>query len=191
MRFRELTAFVSALAAIVGIGSPAYAEDLCRAKALRDVSPNSGGNYVIAAGDYVTAVTQYEIDPETGRRSFCSHGGGCYPETVTVAGRGEVKALVLENCIIGRQIDHGLYAVEIDRSLNSAADLRFNDIEDRLIDIGMGVAPADNAARHYVKNPSGPCGRLVLRALEGDHGARRALISAPEFCRFDYGTAQP
>ena len=166
--------------------SPAHAEDLCRAKALRDVSPMSGGGYVIPQGSYVTAVTQYIVDDRTGERMFCSHGGGCYPEYVTVDGRGEMLALELENCAIGPKSADGFYSVEVDRTLNSSAELRFNDIEDQLISFGMALAPADNAARHYVNNPEGECGRLVRNALEGNPEARRTLSASPRICVYTY-----
>lgn len=164
----------------------AHAEDLCRARALRDISPIGGGSYVIPKGDFVTAVTQYQVDAETGERSFCSHGGGCYPEHVTVAGRGSVRALELVNCVVGRQIGVGLYSVQVDRRRNSSTALRFDDVENQLISFGMGIAPADNAARHYIRNPAGACGRLVKQALEGNPDARSRLARNPAFCTYNY-----
>ena len=177
--------FFSAITALFGVGSAAQAEDLCRAKVLRDVSPVSGGAYVVPKGGNLTAFNHYSFD-EFGNGMFCTHGGGCYPEYVTVEGQGRVRALELTNCKIVRRNDG--YYTEVDRSRNSAADLRFNDIEDQLIAIGMGLAPADNAARHYVQNPDGSCGRLVKRALEGNPDARRRLAAGPpQFCAYDYG----
>lgn len=188
MKIRSGPIFFIAIAGFIAMGSAANAEDLCRARALRDVSPVGGGSYVIPKGGYVTAITQYEVD-DLGRGMFCSHGGGCYPEYVTVEGQGRVRALEMTNCKIVRRHDPKLgynYSVEIDRSRNSAADLRFNDIEDQLISIGIYGAGADNAARHYVQNPSGACGKLVRRVLEGNPEARRRVLDT-NICFYDYG----
>lgn len=178
---------ISSAALMAGMSLPgaAQAADLCRAIALRD-APSSSGGYVVPKGDYVHAITQYQIDPDTGQRSFCAHGGSCYPERITVAGKGVMIVLKLVNCVIGERIDDGLYAVNVDRSRNSAYALRRDDVENQLMSMGMCNSCADNAAEHYVTNPTGPCGRLVHSALEGNPTSKTRLTNDPQICRYDY-----
>lgn len=181
--------FAVALAAIL-TPSAAFAADLCEAIALRDVSPTSGGDYVVTKGRSIGAVTQF-VKGRYDEGYFCTHGGGCYPRIVSLNGEVDVEAVKLTNCeigsVIGRDDDEIVYSVDVVRAMNSRSALRFDDIENSLIEFGMGMAPADNAARHYVENPSGECAILVREALEGNPEARRALADGPpKFCFWEY-----
>lgn len=184
-RTNTLRYLVTTALAVTVFSTSAHAEDICRARALIDV-PATGRYYELHKGDIVTAITQYWIDPETGERTFCSHGGGCYPERAIVSGRSQI-ALKLENCVIGPRVDaDGLHEIIVDRRRNSAAALRRDDIENQLLEFGMCSACADNAAQHYVTMPSGTCGRLVKSALEGNPQSQAELVDDPEYCRYDY-----
>lgn len=167
----------------------AWAEDLCRAQAMRDVGALQDSSSVLPRGAFQDAVTQYNREIATGRTSFCSHGGYCYPTHVNVGGE-RVEAMRLVNCAIGaeswRDEETISYSVDVDRSRNSAAALRFDDVENQLVEFGACAACADNAARHYVERPQGQCGILVRQALEGNPVARRRFENMPDFCTWDY-----
>ena len=182
--------FFAAALTMLATPSAASAADLCEAIALRDVSPTSGGDYVVTEGRTIGAVTQF-VKGRYDEGYFCTHGGGCYPRTVSLNGEVDVEAVKLTNCEVGSVISQDeeevVYSVDVVRSMNSPSDLRFDDIENTLIDFGMGMAPADNAARHYVENPSGECAKLVRSALEGNPDSRNALVNGPpEICIWEY-----
>lgn len=174
----------------VTLPTGAQAADLCNLIAVRDVSPMSGGDYVVTKGETIGAVTQYRVS-SWGQETFCIHGGGCYPRLVSLNGEEEVEAVRLTNCKIGAEISRDeegvIYSVEVDRLANSASALRFDDIENVLLDFGMCSACADNAARHYVEQPTGECATLVKSAIEGNPEAKGRLANAmPEFCAWNY-----
>ena len=171
--------------------SSALAEDLCRAEALREVGALEDSSSVMQRGEVQPAVTQFRREIATGRTSFCSHGGYCYPTHVYV-GNQRVEAMRLVNCNVGaeafRDEEMIVYSVEVDRTRNNPADLRFDDVENQLISFGACAACADNAAQHYIQRPGDQCGVLVRQALEGNPSARRRLADDfPDFCSWEYG----
>jgi hypothetical protein len=135
------------------------ATDICKAIALTDfpcspdVLPQYASQCAPKKGEIVGAVTQYRINTKTGEAVFCSHGGGCYPRYLTVNGQ-KVEALRLTNCKIGARepnipgvTDEGVfYDVEVDRSRNSAVALKYDDLDNALLALGMCSACAGNAA---------------------------------------------
>ena len=170
--------------------SSALAEDLCRAEALRDVGALEDSSSVMQRGGVQSAVTQFRREIATGRTSFCSHGGYCYPTHVYI-GDQRVEAMRLVNCNVGaeafRDEEMVVYSVEVDRARNDPTALRFDDIENQLIAFGVCMACADNATQHYIRRPQGQCGVLVRQALEGDPSARRRLAdNFPDFCNWNY-----
>ena len=148
----------------------ALAADICEAVATRDVPAEESPDAVLKKGQKDEAITQYRVDKKTGRAVFCSHGGNCYA----------ADALKLLNCKIGAKDkfddpDDTFYSVDVDRSKVPAALLRYDDLDNRLLDMGMCSACASNAAEAYLQRPRSKCAKLVRSALEGDPAATRAL----------------
>ncbi len=171
--------------------SPAVnAADLCKAIALRDVGALESSDSVIQKGEYDTSITQYNVKKQTGVAVFCSHGGYCYP-THVLTSSGKVEALRLVNCTIDRAHPHDegdeiSYELVVTRSAVPPASLRKSDITDRLHELGMCNACADNAAQWYIQRPQSQCGALARRALEGDPVAAAQLQADPSFCTWSY-----
>jgi hypothetical protein len=164
---------------------PVKAADLCEAIALQDVAANEDPASIIKRGDRDTAITGYQVDKKTGEGVFCSHGGYCYPTHVLVNGI-KVEALKLTNCVIGKSdysdADEISYSVEVERSKVSPAELKQDDVDNRLLELGLCSACAGNAASFYVSQPKSPCARLVKEALEGSPDAVRILKDGPAYC---------
>ncbi len=189
---------VSLVLAIVGIGaasSQVRAADICNAVALVDVPDWGGGapadasGSVLKKGEFDDAVTEYQVNKKTGDAVFCSHGGYCYPRYLVKNGQ-KVEALRLTNCkigsvetaILGIDDDTITYDVDVDRSKNSAADLKEDDVDNALLNIGMCSACAGNAADIYIKHPESKCGATVGKALAGDEAAVGELQGNPDYC---------
>ncbi len=181
---------LACLVVAVGLASPGKAGDLCRAVALRDVGSDGSPSYVLQKGDYDEAITQYNVNKRTGEAQFCSHGGSCYPTRVLTK-QGSADTLRLLNCVVdrshpyddGQQLSYGLTVI---RSAVPAAQLRKSDIEDRLGQLGLCTACADNVAQWYVQRPQSQCGTLARRALEGDPIAAKQLQADPPLCTWHY-----
>lgn len=177
---------VAALLFFVGLPEVASAADLCRAVVLRPVRPvGVPGGRAERPGTVLTAVTQYARNRRTGQTSICSHGGYCYPTHVRVGGK-LLPALRVTNCTVdlrrpdppipGIVDDDIIYYFKVDRGRNSAAALRLDDVENRLLEMGMCSACAGTAADAYVHKPNSACGKLTRRVLEGNPVARRELV---------------
>ena len=150
--------------------SPSRAADICKAVALRDVAAIEAPDSILRKGETDTAITQYRVNKKTKAASFCSHGGYCYP----------ASGLKLLNCKIGGKDDYDdpeevFYGVDVVRSKVPAALLRYDDLDNRLLSLGLCNACASNAADAYLKHPASACGRTVRAALEGNPGATKAL----------------
>ena len=180
---------LSSLGAFGGIAAPAQAADMCNAVALVEI-PNTTTGFGLKKGETDEAVTVYNVDKD-GQGQFCSHGGGCYPRYLIKDGR-KVEALRLTNCKIGAAEppfaglpDDGTvsYDVTVVRSKNSASDLRYDDIDNALLNIGMCSACASNAAELYIRSPASKCGSNVADALAGDRAAIEALQKNPDYCQ--------
>ncbi len=78
--------------------------------------------------------------------------------------------------------DERSYGLILIRSKVPPTVLRQNDVELKLLDLGMCNACADNAAAFYVKMPASRCANLVRRGLEGDPAAIKALKDSPDYC---------
>jgi hypothetical protein len=170
----------SAAIAFALLVDPAFANamvSICEAIAMRTTTKTEN-LYALKQGQTIDAITQYNVDRKTGAASLCSHGGGCYP----------ADALRLTNCSINKSkpqyVDDNevSYSLELIRSKVSPAKLRQNDVELKLLDIGMCSACADNAAAFYVKMPNSRCATLVRQALEGEPTAIAKLNDMPDYC---------
>jgi hypothetical protein len=161
--------------------------DLCRAVALVHVPSIENPESALAPGEVQDSVTQYRVSKKTGVGSFCSHGGYCYPRFITIGGK-LTEALQLQNCRIGGKTfeyeDDTGYSVDLDRSKNSQADLKYNDLTKTLSSMGLCNACADNAAQYYLQKPSSECGLLVKSALEGDPASKEKLLESPHYCQW-------
>ncbi len=165
------------------------AADICGAVALRDVPAIENPSSILARGEHDTAITQYRVNKKTGLTSFCSHGGYCYPTHVFINGK-KVEALRLTNCKIGKRDpyndpDETFYTIDVDRSKNSTATLRYNDIDNRLLEMGLCSACAANAAELYIYKPNSRCAQLVKKTLEGNPTATEKLKEAnTDYCPY-------
>lgn len=167
------------LAALVASTAAANATDsICEAVAMKATTKTDDFPYPLKRGETIDAITQYNVNKKTGATSFCSHGGGCYP----------AEALRLTNCRVDKSKpnyedgDERTYGLILIRSKVPPAVLRQNDVELKLLDLGMCNACADNAAAFYVKMPASRCAKLVRRALEGDPTAIENLKNTPDYC---------
>lgn len=165
---RQVTLVIASVLSIAA--SSSRAADICKAVALRDVPAVEAPDSILRKGEFDTAITQYRINKKTKLTSFCSHGGYCYP----------ANGLKLLNCKVGAKDDYDdpdevLYSVDVIRSKVPAAQLRYDDLDNRLLSMGLCSACASNAADTYIKRPTSACGRTVRAALEGNPGATKAL----------------
>ncbi|QEN87708.1 hypothetical protein FZC33_15890 [Labrys sp. KNU-23] len=173
---KYLSAFVVLAVLFV---QPAHSADICNAKALNDPTPvDSDGvpqkndDPYYHRGDLVGAVTQYNVNAKTGASFICSHGGGCYSVRFGPDGmRGD--NFILTNCRVDLSKSETYDGVEMHdlvvvRSKNSPADLRQDDIENRLLDSGACSACASSLANAYIRKPKSACGRLARSILEGN-----------------------
>jgi hypothetical protein len=170
--------------------SASNSADSCHAVALRAVPAFENPTSVLKKGELDTAITQYRVNKKTGEGSFCSHGGYCYPSRVMENGIS-VEALKLTNCQIGKRDDFDdpddiFYAVDVVRSKLSPMELKRDDVDNRLLDLGLCSACASNAAQHYVLEPQSQCARLVKEVLEGNPQALETLSSGVPYC--DHGS---
>jgi hypothetical protein len=153
-------------------------DSICKAVAIQATTKTEAFSYPLKRGDIIDAITQYNINRRSGVTSFCSHGGGCYP----------AEALQLTNCKIDKRKpsyedeEEISYSLDVIRSKVSPQVLRQNDVELKLLDLGICNACADNAAAFYVKMPASRCANLVRQALEGDPTAVEKLKSTPDYC---------
>jgi hypothetical protein len=152
-------------------------DSICEAVALHATAKTEDFPYALKRGETIDAVTQYNVNKKTGVASLCSHGGGCYP----------AEALRLTNCTINKSKpdvfgDEVSYGLDVTRSKVPPAVLRQNDVELKLLALGMCNACADNAAAFYVKMPASRCATLVRQALEGDPIAIEKLKDMPDYC---------
>jgi hypothetical protein len=158
------------IAALFAYATPALAADICEAVAIRDVPAVEAADSIIKKGEKDTAITQYRVSKSTGKAVFCSHGGYCYP----------ADGLRLLNCKVGAKDnyddpDDTYYSVDVIRSKVPATTLRYDDLDNRLLQMGMCSACASNAANEYLRHPGSRCGRTVKSAIEGNPVATKAL----------------
>lgn len=179
------------LAWVVYSPTVALSASICRAVALRDVAATESPESIIRRGDYDDGISQYNVDKQTGRTSFCSHGGYCYPTHVYVEGQKH-EALRLTNCRVGAKAfedqERVSYALDVDRTRNSAITLRIYDVENRLSELGLCSACAGNVAAFFVRRPNSTCGRLAQQALEGNPVAAGKLRDGSECDQFPWPT---
>jgi hypothetical protein len=175
---RMKTSFVIITAALLASTAANATDSICEAIVSHSTAKTDDYSYPLKTGQIIDAITQYNLNKKTGKASFCSHGGGCYP----------AEALRLTNCTINKtkpqfadetEISYGL---DLIRSKIPPEVLRQNDVELKLLDIGMCNACADNAAAFYVKMPASRCAALVRQALEGNPTAVDKLKDMPDYC---------
>ena len=96
----------------------------------------------------------------------------------------------LMNCQVGRKFsddgDEMLYSVDVVRDKNSEEALRIDDLDNKLLEMGLCSACAGNAATYYIKRPESPCGRLTRKALEGNPAATSELLKFPAYCQWPW-----
>jgi hypothetical protein len=178
---------VVAMAVLIASAQASRAADICEAVALRDVPAIEDPTSILSRGQRDTAITQYRVNKKTGVATFCSHGGYCYPTHLTVDGK-KVEALRLTNCKVGKRMtdndpDDIYYDVDVIRSKVPAATLRYDDLDNKLLGLGLCSACASNAAELYLRKPNSACARLVKRALEGNPVAIKVLVdNFPDYC---------
>jgi hypothetical protein len=171
---------------VVAAASPASAADICQAIALRDVHAVDVPGAVLKKGERDEAVTQYRVNKKTGEATLCSHGGACFPVAVAENGQ-KVEALRLTNCKVGAKDpfddpDETFYNLDVIRSKIPAAALRIDDVDNKLLDMGLCSACASNVAYLYVRQPASRCGKLTARAFGGDPEAVKTLKDFPDYC---------
>lgn len=182
--------FVAVLAAAL-LSVNARAADICAAVALRDVPAIEDSSSILKKGQLDTAITEYRVNKRTGETSFCSHGGYCYPIRIQVGG-DLLEALRLTNCRVADNLpafDEGtylVYEVEPIRTKIPPALLRYDDLDNRLLAMGLCSACADNIAQYYLKQPNSQCAKLARSALEGNPEAAQALQENPPYCTWHY-----
>jgi hypothetical protein len=139
---------------------------------------------ILKPGEIDGAVTQYRVNKKTGIDVFCAHGGYCYPAHIVVNGR-KVEALRLTNCKIGARDpyedpDDVFCSLDVIRSAVPPARLKMDDVDNRLLEMGLCSACAGNASYAYVTKPKSKCAHLVREALEGNPDALATLTGSYE-----------
>ena len=185
---RSVLAVVSCLA----IGE-AHADDICEAIALRDVPAIGVPSSFIRKGGKDDAITQFRVNIRTGRTSYCSHGGYCYPTHVQV-GDDMLLALKMTNCKPsatayerdGLEPDEVVYGLDVVRSRIPRDQMRREDVKNRMLSMGLCSACADNVAQFYTAAPKSQCAQLARSALEGNPESARALQESPPYCTWQY-----
>lgn len=158
-------------AAVVGIltSNAAVGADICQGIFIMDTGAVEAPDSIMRAGERQYAITQFRV--ESGKmKSYCSHGGYCYPS----------NTIQLTNCKVNtsrKSVDGDVtyYELDVIRSKVSSSRLRRDDIENRLLEMGLCSACASSAARLYISRPKSKCGRLIQSALEGNPVARTRI----------------
>jgi hypothetical protein len=169
----------------------ADAADICTAIAVRDVPALEDSTSVIKKGGLDDSITEYRVNKRTGQTSFCSHGGYCYPTRIQVGG-DLLETLRLTNCrVVEKQPaftddEFLVYEVEPIRTKVSPALLRYDDLDNRFLQLGLCSACADNVTQFYMNQPASRCASLARAALEGNPDALRTLQSDPPYCTWHY-----
>lgn len=166
--------------------TPAVAADICEAIALHDVPSLDNPEAILKKGERDRAVSQYRVNKKTGATSICSHGGSCYPLFLIENGQ-KIEALRLTNCKVGAKDpfddpDEIFYNLDVIRAKVPAEQLRIDDLDNKLLDMGLCSACANNVAYLSVKQPGSRCAKLTARALAGDPGAVKTLKDFPDYC---------
>jgi hypothetical protein len=175
MRFLSVTLAVL----LAGTFAANATDSICEAIALIATSKTEDFPHALKRGEIIDAITQLNVNKKTGATSFCSHGGGCY----------SAEALRLTNCKVDKSKpsfednEEVSYSLKVIRSKVPPNILRQNDVELKLLELGMCNACADNAAAFYVKMPASRCAQLVQQALEGNSVAIKKLLDNPDYCR--------
>jgi hypothetical protein len=140
--------------------TPAYAEYWCKAVALRDTHYNESPETLIRKGQVESFTTDNGTD-------LCQHGGYC----------AKRRDLRLIDC------DAHLNPI---RTKANVGDVRYSDIDDTLLAMGLCSACASNAASWYIYRPLSPTGKLVKGALEGSPVAKRKLQQGDDIPNYHY-----
>ncbi len=167
------------------------AYDICEAKVLASLKTKDNPTPYYQVGDTISAITQYWFDVETQEFTLCQKGGGCYPQFISRNGK-KIETLKLNKCVVGPVISVSSSTVEYslipDRKNISSSALRSHYVSNRLVSLGIGIAPAENAAEYYIKRPNSQCGKLVKQVLEGNPGAFNTLEQSPKYCKWDWNS---
>jgi hypothetical protein len=187
---KELSGHVDSIVAGVtgGVSTGANAADICNATALRDVPALEDPTSILKKGEIDDSITQFRVNKMTGETSFCSHGGYCYPTHLQVGG-DKLQALKMTNCSVGGQgtdDDQGFtsYEVIVNRSKIPPVQLRADDLDNRLRELGLCSACASNVASTSLGQI--PDAEVTRRALEGNPDALEILQGMPDYCKLYY-----
>lgn len=170
---RNLAIGIAGLAYCVS-ASPTLAQEICKGKVLRDIASFEDATRMLPKDHVIVALTQYWDNGW--QKKFCQQGGYCYPAFVEINDETE-KSIELLNCKIQDKPDsvdeygsssEKLYNLEIVRASNSNRDLRFYDVQMRLVELGFALATVRYGAAMYVDEPDSKCAQLVRRVLENN-----------------------
>jgi hypothetical protein len=94
----------------------------------------------------------------------------------------------LTDCKIGERLPNDnpnevKYNVEIIREKFSPRDLKADDVEKHLKEMGLCNACAGGVADLYVNQPTSRCALMARKALDGDSVALKQLKQDPKYCR--------
>src|SRR5271157_3320963 len=172
--------------ALISLAPSAHADDICNAVALRDLPAVGNPEAILKRGGRLFPASQYRVNKKTGEATICAHGGSCFPATVTENGK-RVETLHLTNCKVGARDsfddpDDVFYSLDVIRSKVPPLQLKIDDVDNRLLELGLCSACAHNVAYLYVKKPASRCAKLAGRALKGNPEALTALKASPDFC---------
>ena len=170
----------------------AQADDICAARALRDVPAMEDPSSILHRGQTDEAITAFRVNGKTGETSYCSHGGYCYPTHVHV-GDDLLLALKMTNCkpsAAAGATDSGepdliTYGVDVIRSRIPSGQMRREDVKNRLLTMGLCSACADNVAQYYTAASKSRCAELARAALEGNPDAVAGLQGDPAYCTWN------
>jgi hypothetical protein len=173
--------------------APTKADDICEATALRDVPAIGSPGSFIRKGGKDEAITQFRVNKRTGETSYCSHGGNCYPTHVHV-GDDLLLALKMTNCKPSSkpysannfEPEEIVYGLDVIRSRIPAGLMRREDVKNRLLNMGLCSACADNVAQYYTAAPKSQCAELARSALQGNPESTRVLQDSPAYCIWHY-----
>ena len=174
---------------LAGLAGTASAADICKAVAEREVAAIEDADTTLQTGEALTAITQYRIEKATGIPSLCSHGGYCYPTQVDVGGL-RLEAMRLLNCSIrGRtegDDEYLYYGLKPVRAAVAQPEQDYDDLTNRLSELGLCSSCSDNVAQHLLRKPASKCAQLARNALNGNNAAINKLSQFPDYCTWNY-----
>jgi hypothetical protein len=118
------------------------------------------------------------VQVESGRRA-----GGFCPTS-------EVCDTRLSPWLLRTFCRHTEYREQIQGFKCDKVELKYDDLDNKLLEMGLCSARADNVAQYYIKQPNSQCATLARAALEGNPEALLKLQDMPTYCTWHYSTPQ-